>query len=96
MPPQTAPADDARGDGEGDVDRGGTVEREPDPAGRRGADEDLALAADVEQAGAERQRDAETGGDQRHGVVDRARDRAIACANEAAPKLTTEPWNSEE
>ena len=41
------------------------VERRADPDGRERADEVLALAADVEQAAAERERDREAGEDQR-------------------------------
>ena len=66
MPAQIAPPTMAADDGDDQVDdRTAASNGEADPAGDRGGDEHLALAADVEQAGAEAERDAETGGDQR-------------------------------
>ena len=44
-------------------------ERRADPDGDDRADEVLALAADVEQAAAERERDGEAGEDQRSSVI---------------------------
>ena len=66
MPAHTAPATTAASDREHDVqERRHAVERRADEDRGERADEVLALAADVEQAGAEGERDREAGEDQR-------------------------------
>ena len=66
MPAHSAPAAHAGDHREHDVQqRRRAVERRADVDGGERADEVLALAADVEQAGAERERDGEAGEDQR-------------------------------
>src|SRR5205807_4133495 len=68
--------DDAREDRDDHVQPGGQMPAEADQTGADRAEDDLALATDVEQAGAERERDAKAGADQRGGRGDRGGDRA--------------------
>ncbi len=56
----------------------GSGEREPDPAAERRAEEHLPLAADVEEAGAEGQADAESGRDERRREGERLGERPDA------------------
>ena len=68
IPAQTAPARVASDDREHDVQQPRHAgERRADPHGDVGADEVLALAADVEQPAAEGEGDREAGEDQRRG-----------------------------
>ena len=75
--------DDAGQDRDDHVQPGGQVPAEADQTGADRAEDDLALATDVEQAGAERQRDAQTGADQRRRGGDRRGDRAEDAADAA-------------
>ena len=67
MPPQIAPPIMPARIAATQVDAGRQVPGEADVAGRQRPDDELALGADVEQAGPEGQRHAEAGADQRGG-----------------------------
>ena len=80
MPPQTAPPTMPADEGDDDVDDRRQLPGEADVAGEDRAHDQLALDADVEQPGAERDADGEPAEDQRRGVDQGLRDRPEAPA----------------
>ena len=77
MKPQTAPPTMPARTASGRwMNHGRPVIEKPDEHGEHAADEQLALAADVEQSGAEGDGDGEAGEDQRRGLGERGRDGA--------------------